>query len=118
VKITPNRPYRAHQLGIDDPDHVIFGIYVGGCIDERTAWRIWEGARSHAHNHSKSDYFGWICILKPSDVLTRGGKPTVTLLHEVAHINAPDELHGRKWKREIVRLGIPQEITNCGLTPL
>jgi hypothetical protein len=116
VKITANRPYHAHQLGLDDPDNVIWGVFVGGCVDERNAWGIWDGTRSHAHNRTKSEWFGWICILSPADVLTPRGQPTATLLHEVAHLMAPDALHDRRWKRAVIALGAGSEIARCGLT--
>lgn len=116
MKITPNRPYRASQVGLEDPDGLVWGVYVGGCVDERNAWGIWDGARSHAHNQSKSEWFGWICVLDPADVLTPRGQPTSTLLHEVAHLMVPDQLHSRAWKRAVISLGVGSEITRCGLT--
>ncbi len=96
----------------------MWGVMVGACVDERTAWGIWEGTRSHAHNRTRSEWFGWICVLDPSDVLTPTGQPTSTLLHEIAHLMVPDHLHSKSWKRAVTRLGAGAEIKRCGLSPL
>lgn len=118
MKIVPLRPYHADELGIDDPDNVIWGVYVGGCIDERGAWGIWESTSGHAHSCLKDTYFGWICIIKPSDVLTPSGSPSKALLHEYAHLLCPDQDHTRSWKRAVTRLGAGSEIERTGLKPL
>jgi hypothetical protein len=118
VKITPNRPYRPAQLGLDDLEGVLWGVFVGGCVDERNSWGIWDGTRSHAHNHPKSEWFGWVCIPSPKDVLTPRGKMTSTLAHEIAHLMAPDQGHTRLWKNAITELGFASEITRSNLKPL
>ena len=116
MKILPDRPYYSDQLRLED--YPLRGIYVGGCVHERNAWGIWDGVRSHAHNHQKNEWFGWICILDPKDVLTPSGKITATLAHELAHILCPDSLHTRKWKRTVTEMGFAGEIERCGLRPL
>ncbi len=113
-----NRPYHPHQLGIDDPDHVIWGIFVGSCVDERLSQSIWENARSHAHNYTKDPWFGWICVVSPKDALTKSGKPTDILIHEIAHLMCPNQFHSPKWKRTVVRMGAGAEIERRGLKPL
>ena len=118
MKIVAGRPYYADLLGIDDPDGVIRGIYVGSCVDERNAWGIWDGVRSHAHNHTRSEWAGWVCILNAGDVLTPSGNMTASLAHEIAHLMVPDELHSRRWKRVVTKMGFSSEIARCGLTPL
>ena len=118
MKVTTNRPYRPSQLGLDDLDGDFWGLFVGGCIDERSSWTVWEGARSHAHNHKKNDFFGWICILNPKDVLTSGGKMTNTLAHEIAHLMVPNQNHTRAWKRAVGELGFASEVTRCHLKAL
>jgi len=110
-KIYKDRPYRAEELGIEDEEDVIWGIYVGGCVDERVSWSIWEQACAHAHNVKKAPWFGWICILETKDVLTPTGKPTQTLLHEYAHLLVPDQGHTAKWKRVVSEIGAPQEVS-------
>jgi|ERR1035438_2599028 hypothetical protein len=118
MKIVRGRPYYCDQLGIDDPDGVIRAIYVGACIHEKDSWSVWEGASSHAHNHTQNEFYGWICILDPKDVLTPTGKMTAALAHEIAHLLCPNSLHGRKWKREITKMGYASEIVRCHLKPL
>lgn len=105
-------------MGLDDPDGVLWGIFVGGCVDERGAWRLWEESRSHAHNAKDDPWKGWVCILHPKDVLTPTGKMTSTLAHEVAHLMCPNHLHSPRWKREITKMGYGSEIARCGLKPL
>jgi len=117
-RIRANRPYYADDLALGEYTHVLRGVYVGGCIDERNAWGIWESTRSHAHNSSKSEWLGWICVLKPEDVLTASGRPTATLLHELAHLLAPNSHHSRRWKVAVTELGAGQEISRCGLKEL
>ena len=117
-RVKANRPYYADELALADYSHVLRGVYVGGCIHERNAWGIWESTRSHAHNYRANEFYGWICILKPEDVLTASGRPTATLLHELGHLLAPDAHHSRAWKRAVISLGIGQEITRCGLKEL
>ena len=118
MKVALNHPYRPSQLGLDDLDGVFWGLFVGGCIDERSSWTVWEGARSHAHNNHKNDFFGWICILAPKDVFTPSGKMTSTLAHEVAHLMVPDQGHSPRWKRAVTELGFASEIARCHLAPL
>jgi len=109
-KIVEGNPYHPRDVNLIDEEGVIWGIYVGGCIDERVAWGIWEGAAAHAHNDRKSPWFGWICILHARDVLTPTGKPSNILLHEYAHLLAPDVGHTAKWKRIVTELGAAKEI--------
>jgi len=118
MKIRPHRPYYPKQLGIDDPDGVIRGIYIGSCVHERNSWSIWEGANGHAHNFTVNEWFGWICILNPKDVLTPSGKMSSTLAHEIAHLLCPNQGHTRKWKVAITKMGYPQEVARCHLKPL
>ena len=118
MKILPNKPYYSDTLAIDDPDSVIRGIFVGSCVDERNAWGCWEGASSHAHNHTTNAWYGWICVLNPKDVLTPSGKMTAALAHEIAHLLCPNSLHSRAWKVAITRMGFGSEIERCGLTKL
>jgi hypothetical protein len=118
MKVRVNRPYKASELGLDDPDGVIWGVFVGGCIDERNGWREWTVNQSHAHSHSKDAWFGWICIENPKHVLTPQGKITNTLAHEIAHMMVPNQGHTPKWKREIIKMGFAQEIGRCKLKPL
>jgi len=114
-KVIKGRPYRPAQLGIENDE--VWGVFVGGCIDERNAWSIWEGVDAHAHNDTKSAWFGWICVLEPRHVLTPTGRLASTLLHELAHILVPNEYHTEKWKRMVVDLGAGNEVVREKLTP-
>ena len=118
MKILPDRPYYPDTLGIDDPDGVIRGIYVGGCVHERNSWSIWDGARSHAHNSRSNEWFGWICIVSPKDVLTPSGKMTAILSHEICHLLVPEKLHTREWKKRLTEMGFASEVVRCHLKPL
>ena len=118
MKITVGRPYYVDQLGLDDPDGVVRGVFVGGCIDERGAWGIWTDTRSHAHHLKANHFHGWICIKEPKDVLTPKGRMTATLAHEIAHLICGDGAHTRKWKKTLVEMGFASEVLACGLKPL
>ena len=118
MKIRTDRPYYPDELGLDDYAYILRGVYVGGCIHERNAWGIWDGVRSHAHNHRSNEWYGWICILNPADVLKPNGEMTATLAHELAHLLVPGVLHSASWKRAVTRLGYGSEISRCGLSPL
>jgi hypothetical protein len=118
MKIVSGRPYRASDLGLDDPDGVLWGVYVGGCVHERDAWSIWTDTRSHAHHHRTNEWHGWVCIKEPKDVLTPKGRITATLAHEIAHLISGDARHSRKWKRTLMEMGFAGEILACGLKPL
>lgn len=118
ARIRAHHPYYAEELGLAEYSHILRGVYVGSCVHERNAWGIWDGVRSHAHNYRKNEWFGWVCVLKAEDVLTSRGKPTTVLLHELAHLAAPESLHSRAWKRAVTELGAGTEIARCHLTPL
>ena len=118
MKIFTNRPYYSDTLGIDDPDGVIRGVYVGGCVDERNAWSIWEGLHSHAHSYTADPWYGWACVLSPKHLFSSSGKMTPIFLHEIAHLLCPNQGHTAKWKRTITRLGAGSEIERCGLKKL
>ena len=117
-QIVANAPYYPDDLGLDAYAGLLRGVFVGGCVDERNAWSVWENAVAHAHNHVAGEWFGWICIVEPKDVLTKSGLPTSVLLHELAHLLAPESLHGRQWKKAVTALGAAAEIERCGLKPL
>ena len=118
AKIRSHHPYYADELGLGEHAHLLRGVYVGGCIHERNSYTIWEGSRSHAHNRRKNEFYGWICVLDPKDVLTPRGKPTAVILHELAHLLAPETLHSRSWKKAVTELGCGSEVARCGLKPL
>ena len=117
-RIRSNHPYYADDLGLIDYAHVLRGVYVGACIDEGLAYDRWRDNNAHAHNHRSSAWYGWICIYKPEAVLTPGGYPTTTLLHELAHLLVPEQLHTRAWKVALTDLGAGAEIARCKLKPL
>lgn len=118
MSIAKNHPYYPDQLNLDDYAHILRGVFVGGCVDERNAWGIWDGVRAHAHNRSNAEWFGWVCVLEPADVLKASGRMTPTLAHEIAHLLCPDTAHGRSWKRAVTKLGFTSEIERCGLKPV
>jgi hypothetical protein len=110
TKVLECTPYRADQLGLVDEENLVWGIYVGGCVDDGAAWRLWREEHGHAHNDTKDPWFGWICILETKDVLTRAGNPSSILLHEYAHLIVPNQGHNAKWKRIVTELGAGREV--------
>ena len=95
---------------MNDEEGLVWGVYVGGCVEERGAWRLWHEQHGHAHNDTTDPWFGWICILDVKDVITRAGNPTQILLHEYAHLLAPNQGHSVKWKRITTELGAGREV--------
>jgi hypothetical protein len=118
ARIAKERPYYADELGLAEYGHVLRGVYVGACVEDDDAYDRWRDNNAHAHNHVGDIWFGWICIYKPEAVLTPTGLPTTTLLHELAHLLVPGELHTRAWKKAITDLGAGAEIVRCKFKPL
>lgn len=125
VKIGANRP---SHLGITDPE--VWGIYVGmGCVSADSPLE-WRGILAHAHNDPDDEWYGWICIDRASRVLTKTGKPTTILLHEIAHLKVPGEHHSKKWRNTLTLMGAGREaskyerkqpkkaVVDCGVAPV
>ena len=85
----------------------VVGIFVGGCVErgEGSSFR----RRAHAHNTRGTRHFGWICIRSARRVLAPSGNPSTLLLHEYAHILAPNHGHDEAWRKAITALGRPAE---------
>lgn len=102
------------KLGLKYID--VKGVFVGGCVErgEGSSFR----AKAHAHNNRKSKNFGWICVRSKKRIgeyvmnIDNGfdgvvTKPSRLLLHEVAHIHAPNHSHDDVWRRRMRDLGQP-----------
>jgi hypothetical protein len=93
----------------------VAGVFVHGCV-VRGAGSSFR-ASAHAHNDSKDEAFGWICIRSSLKVgrfviETDGNgfdgkvlEPSETLLHEIAHILSPDHGHDDAWRAKMAELG-------------
>jgi len=103
-------PHRPEDLSNNLSVHSnLWGIYVGdGCVTG-LAPLDWIGIHAHAHNRSDDEWFGWICIADPANVITSAGNPTAVLKHEIAHLYCPDENHSKNWKMVVTLLGAPKE---------
>lgn len=117
IRIVSGRPYKAEQLGLPDEENRVWGVFVGGCVEDGSAWRLWREIYGHAHNDTIDPWYGWICILEIRDVLTPSGRPTSILLHELAHLYAPNQGHSAKWKRIVTELGAAKEIERIKKQP-
>ena len=117
-RLEPHRPYYPDELGIDDPDSVIRGIYIAGCVETLNTAITFEKEWAHAHNQDSDVWHGWACIYRVEDVLTPSGKMTGVLAHEIAHLLCPNSGHSAKWKRTVTKMGYGSEISRCGLKPL
>jgi hypothetical protein len=88
---------------------IIWGIFVDeGCVtgDDPLEWREVD---AHAHSLKDDEWNGWICIADPRLVVTPTGRPTHTMIHEVAHLILQNTSHGKKWSDTVVRLGGAKE---------
>ncbi|MFA6971811.1 MAG: hypothetical protein WC208_10470 [Gallionella sp.] len=93
------------------------GTFVGGCIErgDGSSFR----AKAHAHNEpyggikvldeqgnpKRGEHFGWICVRSPKRLRMANGKPSMLMLHEMAHILTPDHWHDDAWRAKVRELG-------------
>lgn len=77
------------------------GLFVGGCVKrgDGSSFR----AQAHAHT-AKGDTQGWICVRSRKRLYTPAGKPSMLMLHELAHI-LTGEGHTDKWRAKLRELG-------------
>ena len=94
-------PHRPDRLGLDP--EVVWGVYAGDCIADEH----WHDPKHviEGHAHVKGPWRGWICIPSPSRVLTRTGRPSQLLLHEVAHLMVGTIDHGVAWRNALRTIG-------------
>lgn len=95
-------PHRPARLGLD-PD-VVWGVYAGGCVKRDG---LFDDAHviAHAHVGPGDPWRGWICTLSRDDVLTETGRPTMTLLHEAAHLMVGSMRHDAEWRAALRSIG-------------
>ena len=90
------------------------GIFVGGCVErgEGSSFR----AKAHAHNYTKHNSFGWICLISMKrlgefvnndDGTIDITKPSRVLWHEYAHILTPNHSHDDIWRAKMKELKQP-----------
>jgi len=130
LKLGANRPTNLGLIGHDYPE--VWGIYVGmGCVSAESPLE-WRGIWAHAHNDVEDEWYGWLCFDKPSRVLTKTGRPTQVLLHEIAHLRVPGQHHTKKWRQTLTLMGGRREAekyerkphekkstqTECGSAPV
>ena len=84
------------------------GIFLGGCIErgEGSSFR----AKAHAHNKPTynqlpDEHFGWICVRSAKRLRMTNGKPSMLMLHELAHILTPHHWHDDVWRAKVKDLG-------------
>jgi len=89
--------------------NIIWGIYVGeGCVigDDPL---IWKRIDAHAHSLKDDEWRGWVCIADHKAVITATGRPSHTLIHELAHLELQNTAHNKKWADCVIRLGARAE---------
>jgi hypothetical protein len=88
----------------------VVGIFVGGCVKrgDGSSFR----RQAHAHNSTRSEYFGWICVRSPRRLSTANGNPSRVLWHEYAHILTPNHGHDDAWRATMRRLHQPIQPQN------
>jgi hypothetical protein len=72
----------------------VAGVFVGGCITrgEGSSFR----AKAHAHINKNFPNPGWICVRSSKRLYSASGKPSNTMIHELAHILTMQG-HTQKW---------------------
>ena len=107
IKTGPHRPSSLSPWCAPFADR--WGIYVGdGCVTGAEPLE-WKTVLAHAHNDVEDEWFGWVCVADPYDVITTKGQPTVTLKHEIAHILCKNGGHTALWRTVPTSLGAPSE---------
>lgn len=100
---------RAELYGMARARTACVGISIGGCVDAIGTGRLGAFRRmAHAHAHARDRNVGWICIRSSRRVLAPSGGPSRLLIHEFAHLVAPDG-HGPRWRLAVAALGAPSE---------
>jgi len=76
------------------------GVFVGGCIVRG------EGSsfRASAHAHIAGPFAGWICVRSAKRLYASSGRPSQTMLHELAHI-ITRKGHTDRFRRVFRELG-------------
>lgn len=105
-------PYRPEVFGFDPV--VCWGVHVGGCV-EMDNDEVYKQLDIEAHAHTRmgpnSRWKGWICVIRPSNVFTKTGRPSRLLLHEYGHLICGNrEGHGPAWRRVVTELGAASEV--------
>lgn len=81
---------------------VLKGVFLGGCVarGDGSSFR----RRAHAHNMG-GEHDGWICVRSRRRLMTKTGKPSDLMWHELAHILTPNHGHDDKWRETVRKIG-------------
>lgn len=82
-------------MGIQSGEKMKLRFAINNCPVEGK--KAFKDAVAHAHNDSSDKNFGLICIQDLRSVMYKG-RITTTILHELAHLQIPNEIHSKKWK--------------------
>lgn len=107
VRTGPHRPIELSPALAAYPS--VWGVYVGdGCVTGQEPLE-WLKIHAHAHDDPSDEWFGWVCIADPYNVITPKGNPSAILLHEIAHVLCRGEGHNKKWRAVVTSIGAPKE---------
>lgn len=89
------------------PGPELMGIMLGGCVERGPGSRF--RRQAHAHNFRGDPWFGWVCVLSanPARLFTSAGRWSRLLMHEYAHLVAPNTGHTDRWRAAMRALGQP-----------
>ncbi len=74
------------------------GLFVGGCVERGDG----SSFRAKAHAHTSGEYKGWICVRSVKRL--GNGKPSMLMLHELAHI-LTGHGHDDVWRKKVREVG-------------
>lgn len=90
-------------------------VFIGGCVDDGVGSSF--RRKAHAHNSTRDFNFGWLCfrsirrigqyhqVANDDNTITIIiDKPSRLLLHEYAHILAPNQWHNNTFNRRYKEL--------------
>jgi len=80
------------------------GLFVGGCVERGDG----SSFRAKAHAHTEGTFKGWICVRSIKRIKMGDGRPSMLMLHELAHITLPNpekHWHDDAWRAKVKELG-------------
>lgn len=79
---------------------VLRGVFLGGCAERGDG----SSFRRKGHYHWEGPKANWICIRSRKRLMTRTGKPSELMLHELAHGFAPKQWHSKTFRKKLKEL--------------
>ena len=83
-----------------DMTEEVKAVFVGGCVTTGLGRISETNKRSQAHAHTSGAHKGWVCFQLPEYL-----KDKSLRMHQLAHIQAGEVGHTKKWREAMAKLG-------------